>query len=66
MQYLVILKGNNPFFSAVLGNQNAVKLEGNNKLVDQKVPFADLDLTFTLRYSEVRDDEEVTELKVAP
>ena len=49
----------------MLGNQNAVTLEGNNKLVDQKVPFADLDRSFTLRYSEVRDDEEVHELKVA-
>ena len=47
----------------MLGNQNAVTLEGNNKLVDQKVPFTDLDRSFTLRYSEVRNDEEVNELK---
>ena len=65
MQYLGILKGNKPYLSAVLGNQNAVTLGGNNKLVNQKVPFADLDRSFTLRYTEVRDDEEVHELKVA-
>ena len=65
MQYLGILKGNKPYFSAVLGNQNAVTLGGNNKLVNQKVDFADLEHSFTLRYTEVRDDEGVHELKVA-